>query len=207
MSGQHLPRSSWWSVGSLDLTYEDLAGLWGAAHVRRLDAEPVEQLPLPADAKRVMRQVGLPAHESWLGGEPEYGRHAELPRPIEVPGRPGRWCLLATDLGRNWSVAEKSGEVVMLLDRPSPRHFVNSSLRSFVEFLYRFELWNRDTRGLADREASQELVRLWTALYGIDPPAFDDPNHVWPANLVDLGWELGWPLDLPPQLPGTATWR
>jgi hypothetical protein len=49
-------------------------------------------------------------------------------------------------------------------------------------------------------EQWQELVQLWNVLSGIDPPAFDDPNHVWPANLTDLGWELGWPVGWRPGL-------
>lgn len=208
MTERRLGLPSWWSAVPLELTYQELVGLWGAAHVYRPDATLVEQLHLPADARQVLSEVGLPIHEPWLGSDPGYARRGQLPRPVEVPGRPGRWCLLAEDGGRNWSVAEQSGEVVLLsLDPSSPDHFVNSSLRVFVEFLYRLELWGRHTRRLAALQAGQELVRLWTAIHGIDPPAFQDPDHVWPAFLVDLGWQLGWPLDLPPQLPGTASWQ
>jgi len=210
MSEQPLGLPCWWSAVPLELSYHELVGLWGAAHVYRLDATLVEPLPLPADARQVLTQVGLPVQEPWLGSNPGYGQEGRLPRPVEVPGRPGRWCLLAEDGGRNWSVAEQSGEVVLLsVDRSSPHVLVNSSLRLFVEFLYRLELWyrHRDAKGLSELEAGQELVRLWTALHGIDPPAFADPDHVWPAFLVDVGWQLGWPLDLPPQLPGTTTWR
>jgi hypothetical protein len=130
-----------------------------------------------------------------------------MPKPIEIPGRPGRWCLLADDYGRNWSVAEASGEVVLLsVDGSSPDHFVNSSLRMFVEFLYRFEVWHRHTRQLSELEAGEQLVRLWNVLYRIDRPAFDDGDNVWAAFLVDMGWQLGWPVDLPPDLAGTADW-
>lgn len=67
----------------------------------------------------------------------------------------------------------------------------------FVEFLYRFELWQRRTRQLSELEAGQGLVRLWNVLHGVDPPAFDDANNVWAAFLADLGWQLGWPVELP----------
>lgn len=208
MSEHRFSLRSWDSIVPLDLTYRDLTELWGAPHVLRLDAKAVERLPLPADAKWVLSELGLPAHEPWLGGQPDYGRHPEMPKPIEVPGRTGRWCLLADDYGRNWSVAEGSGEVVLLsLDASSPNHFVNSTLRMFVEFLYRFELWQRRTRRLSELEAGQELVRLWNVLHGVDPPAFDDANNVWAAFLADLGWQLGWPVELPPKLGGTASWR
>lgn len=168
------------------------------ARVLRLDAKVVERLPLPADAKRVLSELGSPAHEPWLGGQPDYGRHPETPKPIEVPGRTGRWCLLADDYGRNRSIPEGSGEVALLsLDPSSPNHLVNSTLRMFVEFLYRFELWQRRTRQLSELEAGQGLVRLWNVLHGVDPPAFDDANNVWAAFLADLGWQLGWPVELP----------
>lgn len=208
MSGQRFSVRSWDSIVPLDLTYGALTELWGVPHVRRLDARAVERLPLPVDAKRVLSELGLPADVPWLGGQSDYGEHPEIHKPIEVPGRTGRWCLLADDYGRNWSVAEGSGEVVLLsLDPSSPDAFVNSSLRIFVECLYRFELWQRHTRQLSELEAGQELVRLWNVLDGIDPPAFDDANNVWAAFLADSGWQLGWPLDLPPNLGGTASWR
>jgi hypothetical protein len=178
-----------------DVSYDDLVELWGAAHVRRLDAKLVEQLPLPTEAKQVLSQVGLPAHQPWLGSDPGYGQESQLPRPVELPGRPGRWCLLADGDGRNWSVAEETGEVVMLnVDSSWPQdYFVNSSLGLFLRFLIRFELWRRHTRQLSEHEAGYELVRLWNVLYGMDPPAFDDLDNAWPANLVDAGWQLGWP--------------
>jgi SUKH-4 immunity protein len=193
----------WRQTRPLDLTYVDLVGLWGEEHVCRLDAELVEQLPLPVDAKQVLIQVGLPTQEPWLGSDPEFGQEGQIPKPIQVPGRSGRWCRLANDHGRNWSVAEDSGKVVLLLslDPTVDRDcFVNSTLRVFVESLYRFALWSRATEHLSWLEQGQELVQLWNVLSGIDPPAFDDPNHVWPANLTDLGWELGWPVGWRPGL-------
>jgi hypothetical protein len=50
MSEQRLRLPSWWSAVPLELTYQELVGLWGAADVYRPDATLVEQLSLPADA-------------------------------------------------------------------------------------------------------------------------------------------------------------
>ena len=178
----------WYEHGRapLSVTADDLARVWGAGRIHRFAAREVEPLDLPALAKSTLVELGLPARISWIAFVADTGEDGRTLGPIELPGRLGQWCRFAWAYNLVWCIESHSGEVwLMSPDWTQRDQFVNSSLRTFLEFVFRYEIF----RQVADQDhterSTEELDRLTGVLSRIDPQSFN-PGTAWTSFFEEI---------------------
>jgi hypothetical protein len=158
---------------SVPVTYADLVAVWGEGNVVRLPVDGAEYAELPAEARRVLAQVGLP-------GEVEFFFNQTGPEWVAGAGGVRRYLKIGTDYGYDVGIVADSGEVLTLSSAGHyPSRFVNSGLGYFVEFLCRLVAARRRFRGLDFEEARPLIAKLETELRARDPRAFNDPERWW----------------------------
>ena len=155
------------------LAYADLVAVWGEGNVVRLPPAGAEYAELPAEACRVLAQVGLPEEVECFFAQTS---------PEWVPGAGGvrKYLKIGTDFGTDIGIVADSGEVLSLSSSGHyPSRFINSSLEYFVEFLCRVVAARRRFRGLGFEEARPLVASLEAELRARDPRAFSDREHWW----------------------------
>ena len=157
----------------MPLTYEDLVALWGEDNVVRVPSAELDGLELPAGARRVLVEVGLPRTAD---------RFFAYERPEQIVAADGGrlFCKVGKDYANDLCVAADSGEFLSL--SPTGRYvnnFVNSDLERFVEFLCRVIAERRSYAGLSDAESGAIVERMETELRAWDPEAFAGPEYWW----------------------------
>jgi len=154
--------------------HEDLIAVLGEGNVVRLPAAGAEFSELPADAQRILTEVGLPEEVQSLFAQ-------SGPEWVAGTGGVRKYLKIGTDYGYDIGIVADSGEVLSLSSSGHyPSRFVNSRLEYFVEFLCRVVAARQRFRGLAfETEIHPQVVSLEAELRARDPRAFSDPDHWW----------------------------
>jgi len=156
------------------VTYADLVAVWGEGNVVRLPVDGTGDAELPADARRILTEVGLPEEVESLFAQ-------SGPEWVAGTGGVRKYLKIGTDYGYDIGIVADSGEVLSLSSSGHyPSRFVNSRLEYFVEFLCRVVAARRRFRGLDfENEIRPQVVSLEAELRARDPRAFSNPDHWW----------------------------
>lgn len=157
----------------MPVAYADLVAVWGEGNVVRLPVDGAEYAGLPAEARRVLAQVGLPE-------EVEYFFTQTGPEWVAGAGGARKYLKIGTDYGYDIGVVADSGEVLSLSSAGHhPSRFVNSGLEYFVEFLCRLIAARRRFHALDFEEARPQIISLEAEMRARDPRAFSDRETWW----------------------------
>ena len=155
------------------MIHEDLIAVLGEGNVVRLPAAGAEFSELPADAQRILTEVGLPEEVQSLFAQ-------SGPEWVAGTGGVRKYLKIGTDYGYDIGIVADSGEVLSLSSSGHyPSRFINSSLEYFVEFLCRVVAARRRFRSLDFEEARPLVASLEAELRARDPRAFSDREHWW----------------------------
>jgi hypothetical protein len=187
------------------LSPDDFAARWTFSALARWSSETVDKLSLPANAKRFLKQAGLPTSteiRGWRFG----GEFLNLPRTSELPALAGRTAdlpdvvLKSHAIGQDrspvanlspWFVVnhEANGEVWLIGTHTGvPTYaFVNSSLAQLAEALLSFHLLLRSHQNEPD-ELFAELLRR--SLESCDPRALTESDGVWSGLTLEARWGM-----------------
>lgn len=155
------------------VSHEDLVAVWGEDNVVRVPSTDLDGLELPAGARRVLMEVGLPRTA-------EYFFAYEKPVQIADADSERLFCKVGTDYANDLCVAADSGEFLSL--SPTGRYvnnFLNSDLERFVEFLCQVIAERRGYAGLSMAEIGPIVERMETEFRARDPEAFTGPEYYW----------------------------
>jgi hypothetical protein len=151
------------------------------------------------DAKEVLRTLGIPVWDNpWFDMEEQIGERFErvedwdeklADRYSVVPPGADKWIGLGMIPYDGIAFDPDTGKVHCLPD-DSEIYLWNSSLRSFVHFLYLLQLerphfdsqWEGDIEVPFDPEAAQ--IRTREAMMSVDPAALENPESRWHAVLT-----------------------
>ena len=157
----------------MSVTYEDLVAVWGEGNVVRLPPTGTEYAELPAEARRVLAQVGLPEEVEFF---------FKQTGPEWVAGARGlrKYLKIGTDYRYDIGIVADSGEVLSLSSSGHyPDRFVNSGLEYYVEFLCRLIAERRRLYVLDFEEARPQIISLEAEMRARDPRAFCDQETWW----------------------------
>lgn len=175
------------------VTHRDLVAFYGEGHVHRCSVE-VEQLDLPADARSVLIEVGLP-DQAGRGFTSLVMDGTCVLRRHESVRHASTWYAFGTIHGGEMCVSSVSGEVWKLWPAAdTPDIFVNTSVARFIEFQLLFDRYCRQNVGQNDGTMALAVNELEEAWHRVDPRALADPEHFhWARWLDDAKLQLGMP--------------
>ncbi|MEV6944514.1 SUKH-4 family immunity protein [Streptomyces sp. NPDC051172] len=162
---------------------------------------PEENLPAVGDpdAREVLGTLGIPVWDNpWFDMEDgiaeRFGRVEDWDEKLAdrysvVPEGAGKWIGLGMIPYDGLAFDPDTGKVYCLPD-DSEIYLWNSSLRSFVHFLYLLQLerphfdaeWEGEIEVPYDPEAAQARVR--SAMMSVDPAALENPDSRWHGVLT-----------------------
>lgn len=152
-----------------------------------------------ADAREVLGTLGIPVWDNpWFDMEDgiaeRFGRVEDWDEKLAdrysvVPAGAGKWIGLGMIPYDGIAFDPDTGTVYCLPD-DSEIYLWNSSLRSFVHFLYVLQLerphfdaeWESEIEVPFDPEAAQDRVRR--AMMSVDPAALENPDSRWHGILT-----------------------
>lgn len=151
------------------------------------------------DAREVLGTLGIPVWDNpWFdledGIAERFGRVEDWDEKLAdrysvVPEGAGKWIGLGMIPYDGIALDPDTGQVYCLPD-DSEIYLWNSSLRSFVHFLYLLQLerphfdaeWEGEIEVPYDPEAAQARVR--SAMMSVDPAALENPDSRWHGILT-----------------------
>ena len=169
------------------VSYQDMIGLWGEDGLHFLPPDRVE--PMGFDLGSLPPEGAIPAEvpllfTAYIEGDFELFNVLQ----IEIGDREslGLLVLGAVPDGKMYYCLNGDDGTVMLLDvgESTGLEVVNSTLGSFVDFLYRLDLFIRADQGKGTRAAP--AARLRAELTALDPAAFADPESWWNVAFAQL---------------------
>ena len=150
------------------------SSVWGESTVVRLPVDGAEYAELPAEARRVLAQVGLPE-------EVEYFFTQTGPEWVAGAGGVRKYLKIGTDYGYDIGVVADSGEVLSL---SSAGHYPSRFRQLRPGVLRRIPLSSGRRRSgwfhaLDFEEARPQIISLEAELRTRDSRAFSDQETWW----------------------------
>jgi hypothetical protein len=137
------------------------------AQLVRYPPDVVAGLPIPATAKHVLTDIGLPR-----GGD--FFTAADQPRMVARG-----WCRIGRDQATDICL-DAAGHVVSTSESGEyPDRFVNSDLAAFLRFLALVTAHRAAYAARSDEESDAHVDALAGALAGVDSEAFAKPGNWW----------------------------
>ncbi|MFI7641551.1 SUKH-4 family immunity protein [Nonomuraea sp. NPDC049400] len=166
------------------VTHEEMVEAFGDEGLLLMDAERCREKGLSEADTRILSEVGLPvradlAFTTFIVAEPRVGSlvvfrtgNGEV-NVLTLGGTSG-------DTGMRYFLDIQNGVVGLLsMDENPQAEKVNSSLESFVEFLYRLRLRQQALNGESLEAGQSYTQELWLSLKELDPDAFRDAEAWW----------------------------
>ncbi|MER6944633.1 SUKH-4 family immunity protein [Nonomuraea sp. NPDC000554] len=166
------------------VTREEMVAAFGDEGLLLMDVERFREKGLSEADARILGEVGLPvradlAFDAVVTGEPRPGSLVVF---RTGSGNVDVLMLGGTsgDSGMRYFLDLRGGVVGLLsLDGEPQAEQVNSSLETFVDFLYRLRLRQQALNGESAEFGQRYTQELWLSLKELDPVAFSDAEAWW----------------------------
>ncbi|MEZ0091287.1 SUKH-4 family immunity protein [Streptacidiphilus sp. EB129] len=172
-------------------TTQELTELFGADRIARVDREECLRFGVPEAAVTALSETGVPAFVDVLFTLTVQGEPVAFDLlPVEVGAEQVKVLVLGgptDDPGLRYCLDLERGVVILLALGAEPQaEIVNSSLETFVEFLYRMGLRGAHTAQADAPQQHEYYQKLADYLRAVDPVAFAEPDSWWSAVFEQL---------------------
>ncbi|MFB6436660.1 SUKH-4 family immunity protein [Streptomyces sp. NPDC056411] len=173
------------------ITNEILAATYGEENIVTMPFKRARQIGLSPLDSRMLAFVGLPRESPPIfTTRTQDGPDSLSVHGFKTDGEDNKILILgapADDNRRRFCLDVRDEFIVLILFKANESwaEIVNSSLDSFVEFIYRIQEF-RDQIGKEPAESRQTVESLRSYLRDLDPPALEESDSWWSVALDRL---------------------